>query len=47
VKSQAAHKKTSGQSSSGGTTSSSAKTAPVNTRRSGEKRRGPQTPKEQ
>ena len=46
AKSQAAHKKTSGQSSSGGTTSSSAKTAPVNARRSGEKRRGPQTPKD-
>ena len=47
AKSQAAHKKTSGQSSTGGTTSSSAKKAPVNARRSGEKRRGPQTPKEQ
>lgn len=47
VKSQAAHKKTSGQSSSGGTTSSSAKKAPVNARRSGEKRRGPQTSKDE
>ncbi len=46
AKSQAAHKKTSGQSSSEGTTSSSAKTAPVNARRSGEKRRGPQTSKD-
>ncbi len=46
VKSQAAHKKTSGQSSSGGTASSSAKKAPVNARRSGEKRRGPQTSKD-
>jgi YidC/Oxa1 family membrane protein insertase len=46
VKSQAAHKKTSGQSSAAGTASSSAKTAPVNARRSGEKRRGPQTSKD-
>ena len=46
VKSQAAHKKTSGESSSGGTASSSAKKAPVNARRSGEKRRGPQTSKD-
>ena len=47
VKSQAAHKKVSGQSSSGGTTTSSAKKAPVNARRSGEKRRGPQTSKDE
>lgn len=46
VKSQAAHKKTSGESSSGGTASSSAKKAPANARRSGEKRRGPQTSKD-
>jgi YidC/Oxa1 family membrane protein insertase len=46
VKSQAAHKKTSGQSSAEGTASSSAKKAPVNARRSGEKRRGPQTSKD-
>lgn len=46
VKSQAAHRKVSGQSSSGGTTSSSNKTSPVNPRRSGEKRRGPQTSKD-
>lgn len=46
VKSQAAHRKTSGPSSSGGTTSSSTTTSPANPRRSGEKRRGPQTPKD-
>ena len=46
VKSQAAHKKASGESSTEGTSSSSAKTAPVNARRSGEKRRGPQTSKD-
>jgi YidC/Oxa1 family membrane protein insertase len=46
VKSQAAHKKISGESSTEGTSSSSAKTAPVNARRSGEKRRGPQTSKD-
>lgn len=46
VKSQAAHRKVSGLSSSGGTTSSSNKTSPVNPRRSGEKRRGPQTSKD-
>lgn len=46
AKSQAAHKKTSGQSTAAGTAPSSAKTAPVNARRSGEKRRGPQTSKD-
>ncbi len=46
VKSQAAHRKASGESSTGGTTSSSMKKSPVNPRRSGEHRRGPQTPKD-
>ena len=46
VKSQMAHKKTSGGGSTEGTSSGSAKKAPVNPRRSGEKRRGPQSSKD-
>ena len=46
VKSQAAHRKTSGTGSTTGTSSSSATTAPVTTRRSGERRRGSTTPKD-
>ena len=45
ARSQAVHRKSSGTSSSGGTTTGSAK-SPVSGRRSGERRRGPQTPKD-
>lgn len=46
VKSQAAHRKTSGKGSTGGTTSSSAAAAPGTRRRSGERRSGSPTPKD-
>ncbi len=45
AKSQAVHRKSSGSSSSGGTTPGSDK-SPASGRRSGERRRGPQTPKD-
>ena len=45
AKSQAVHRKSSGSSSSGGTATGSAK-SPVSGRRSGERRRGPQTSKD-
>lgn len=45
ARSQAVHRKTSGSSSSGGTASGSGKT-PANGRRSGERRSGPQKPKD-
>lgn len=45
VKSQMAHRKTSGSSSTGGTASTTRKGSTSGRRRSGEPRRGPQTPK--
>lgn len=45
VKSQMAHKKTSGQRSTGGTASNEKRASAGNRRRSGESRRGPQSPK--